>query len=586
MIAAIVRRELLHLGRQGRLFFWRLVYLLLILTFVALGWLDDFESFGTESLDAVRETLRDIFWGILFAHALLLSIYIPLTAGTAFTEERTTRSLELLQTAGVSSLRLVAGKTASFTLMFLLFVVATLPVIVGVAVLGQMTPAVSAAAVAALVLWIALVSALGVLASVLFRKPYMAVLVTTLAVGLLLILWTLLWGGPLGYLWQPAAGGSSPDILQLLAVWISAHLALLLIVFASTVAVMRWSRPHRRIPRKARPIPMRRRSNPIVWRARLASRFTRRKRLIYIALVALIALASKADYDFNVYVVALEVFLLFITTTVVAACAVAEERETGAFDLLLATPLTARKILAAKLQGAVATILPLALIPVAHTLIISCSWSPNVRGAVARQSLDLFDQRFYFSPILWMVPLGLIACTLRLLVVGLAVSANAPNTRKAVRWALGLWFLADLVLIGLGMLFALIAELTESLLALAVVMILVPLTMAVVALRRRTRLLQLLALGLAVLFAVTFLAAWGASDVERLYEGLARLALLHWLAALAVHWPVVGSWSDARYFLSLTAVAYGLSSLAMWGLLYLRANAFLQKPDTPPDANA
>jgi len=565
LIAVIVRRELIHLGRHARLFVWRSFYFVLSLALMAILFYPLKNSPSQASLRAhVSSATLALLKSYVLGQLCLLTFFIPVRTATTLADERKARSLELLTVAGMSMWKLVVGKVLAMFLYFGFFVITTVPALAIVAVFGEANPALPAAIMLFLFEYALFGCAVGTLSGVLFRWPYISALVTTIVLAGALILWLCACGNWLATDIDKAFSGDLWQLVKLMG-WFSAALLIpAFLMIGIGAIVLRRARP-KKIRRPRKPIPLRDRANPLAWRYRLSRRFSRLRLLIYFCIVlalgsvvaAITRYSGDGFADISLIIAAAEVFVLFMGATVIAATAIAGERESGSLELLLATPLRPRVILNAKLRGIIVRVLPLVAIPMMHT-VVACT----AKGSS-------------YPQLMWMVAIGLIGCTLRAIFVALAVSAIAPTVRLAIRWSMGLWFLGDIALVAIG--FGVLAiEISWGIWPAVGALFLVVAIVWGIARWRKKLIWRILSAGFCALAVVASIAGIVKEimDINCYYgEGVARLGLLHWVFALAIHaWPYFESWTRANYCIVVTAIGYTLASVAMWIVMRRRAD--------------
>jgi len=561
LIRAIIRQELFHRARHPRLIVWRSTYFILSLVLSTL-FIGHFGFSSTSNWDRYTTNLGlSLIPSIVLSQLCLLTFFMPPAVGTALADDRKARSLELLAAAGVSRLKFVAGKVLAHSIRFGSYAASLIPLLVFALFYAKSNVFLGMAVLLLVGEYILFASALGTLASALFQRPYISALVTTIIMSAALFLWILVCQNWLNSEIEESLDGDLNQLLKFIGWWTAAFLLPVFLMIAIGGAALRLT-PSRR-PRKplGKKVPLGEKGNPLIWRARLSRRFSRRRLFLYLAIVtaasALTAILSWNNFaDLNLSMAALEVFALFMAATIASATAISAERETGALELLRSTPLSARTILGAKFWGVLYSILPLLAIPMTHT-VVAC----------------LVGRGLYYQ-FIWMVAVGLIGCTLRLIIVGLAVTAQMPTVRSSIRWAMGLWMLVDVSFVPIALVLYFVEELWSfvgSILALfALLEILIR-----IGVWKRNILMQVLSAGA---FGLVLTAA-GAGCLNKWFnwheywqQAFGRYGPLQWVFALGVHaWPWFDSWRSAYFCITVTAVGYTIASALMWITLWRRA---------------
>jgi ABC-type transport system involved in multi-copper enzyme maturation permease subunit len=414
----ILTKELRVASRRRRTYVLRFVYLAALTAFVAWAWVSEFKWWNAPTPPGL---LRMSLIGQWITARIILFQFIALPAlamlglSTAITEEIQRRTLATLMTTPVTAFRIVLGKLLSQIFQVVLLLAISLPLMVVVRVFGGVPWEAVVLGLEVTLTTCILVGALTLLISTFFRRAYVAVLVTVLALlaawaGYEAFLdWCFRWRGALasptevGHLlvalspmrWlemivpDPSllatrtAAGLLPWLALLHAAAILALSALLLAWCARRVRrvglrlatgelrpASRWERmmkPHLWRARRAAAPVQRVTGSPIVWREKRV-RFGPSRLAAVVAWAVLCSGLVIADF-FAVYEaywhlageLALDLFVGYclalwavtvLAATVQPAAAFAAEREAQTLSLLLSTPLSSGDIVYDKALGA------------------------------------------------------------------------------------------------------------------------------------------------------------------------------------------------------------------------------------------
>src|SRR5262245_25650382 len=142
LVGPLFRFELVRLARGGRLIWLRALYALAILGLVWLvfrGWTPVLGRFYPTPEDLQFEPGRlaeEFTQSLLVTQNIVVLVLAPLYLGTAITEERTRRTLELLRTTHLSGREIILGKWLARSLILAAVVLAGLPILALVHFLG------------------------------------------------------------------------------------------------------------------------------------------------------------------------------------------------------------------------------------------------------------------------------------------------------------------------------------------------------------------------------------------------------------------------------------------------------------------
>ncbi|MDA0974391.1 MAG: ABC transporter permease subunit [Planctomycetota bacterium] len=377
------------------------------------------------SLRELAQRAASAFTLVSFGQVALICLLTPIFMAGAIAQEASPRTWDILLTTPLRPLQIVLGNLFGRLFFVLALLVSTLPLFVFTQAFGGVPgasiaasyaiAAVSALAVAAVAVTLAVTRTAGRRAVLVFYVTVMMVLALTyagdlwlrqpVAVGSTTMRTTVLtplnpflaleaellsnryeaWdpatapGGLLGRLWL-----GSPTACF---IWLGVLSSTALAIFGSLRVRVIGERPLRSrrrgswLGRPVEALRSRRRigANPVAWRERtlrgltvggLFGRFA--FALVGIAAALLLLLLHRQGtidtYGLRLALVAAvgaEVFVIVLTALNLAATSVSREREDGSLDIILTTPIQPGPYLAGKLQGLVQILLPMMLVPVA-----------------------------------------------------------------------------------------------------------------------------------------------------------------------------------------------------------------------------
>ncbi|MDP7069738.1 MAG: ABC transporter permease subunit [Phycisphaerales bacterium] len=421
-------------SRRKRHQFIRVLFLTVLAATAALSLLATVGFGGDASLRSLAMAGAFIFEATTLVEIALICLVTPIFMAGAIQQESSPRTWDLLLTTPMSSMGIVVGNLAGRVFFVLALILAGLPILLSLQILGGVNPGsvVLAAAVAAgtacvvgaaavmlsasrtggrrAVLWfytgIVVALALSWIADGSLRSPVPGVLGatgTTWATPLnpFLVLESLL--RPARYVANAPLGSSG-----LVRFWLGQPLAAYLATCgAATLLLIGWailrvrtlgplmgrgSTSRRRLVRRPRPVGL----NPIAWRAsggRPRSRLedTARWGWAAAALTVTVVLLSLAGGGSILPTTARSgiLIVLLIETSVVILAAIAaastsitRDREDGTLDLLLTTPIQSTPYLRGKLIGVGRLLTPLLLAPLT-TAVLTASVLAASRGEAA-----------------------------------------------------------------------------------------------------------------------------------------------------------------------------------------------------------
>ena len=185
--------EALRLGRRKLTFILRFVYCLLLVGLLALlyaSWMTEHWRYGAEEtvapskLAGFANTFFETLAVVQFTVAALLT---PAYVAGTIADEKERKTLEFLLATDLESREIVFGKLVARVSNLLLYILAGIPIIAFLQLFGGIDPEIALAVAAATALLVVGLSALGILFSVLARKPRDAIAFTYAAFFLYLL---------------------------------------------------------------------------------------------------------------------------------------------------------------------------------------------------------------------------------------------------------------------------------------------------------------------------------------------------------------------------------------------------------------
>ena len=426
----MVTKELRVASRRRRTYLLRFAYLVALTAYAAWAWMNEIEWYGTRS---AADVLRTAVFAEGVTARILLFQFVALPAiaivmlSTSITEEIQRRTLSVLMTTPVSAFRIVLGKMLSQVFQLSLLLAISLPLLVLLQVFGGVPREAVAVGLTVTLTTCILAGSLSMLVSTVFRRAYMAVLVTVVVmlaalVGqeLAMVRWAQYWiPSDIPTLGQLLMALSpirwllliAPDPTRLLAFYSTGSLAFLLLfhvlmLVGFSALILAWTarrlrrvglrlatgelRPAvrweqiMRLKRGGRPVLavwLRRvTGSPVLWRERQV-RFGPSRMAVIVAWAVLFSVIFSLDaLAFGFQLLAPDIFpavavLLWAATVLVAmvqpAPAIAGEREAGTLAILLVTPLPRERIVLDKALGAVWRSMPVWGLLVAHLVVFT-----------------------------------------------------------------------------------------------------------------------------------------------------------------------------------------------------------------------
>ena len=177
----VLTKELRVASRRRRTYALRFVYLAALTAYVAWAWTNETQWYGTRSrADALRMTAfaEGVTARILLFQFVALPAIAIVMLSTSVTEEIQRRTLSVLMTTPVSAFRIVLGKLASQVFQLALLLAISLPLLVLLQIFGGVPREAVAVGLTVTLTTCILAGSVSMLVSTVFRRAYVAVLVT------------------------------------------------------------------------------------------------------------------------------------------------------------------------------------------------------------------------------------------------------------------------------------------------------------------------------------------------------------------------------------------------------------------------
>lgn len=436
----------------------RSLLVLLLGVGLTLVWYQEVKSYALTLSDSARVG-EFFFYALVGTQLSLLLIAAPAATAGAICHDKSSGALLQLLTTDLTSAEIVLGKLAARLLPILGLLLVSLPVLFGALLLGGIDPGALAGAVLVELGLAFLGCSLALALSVWTKKPQEVLLVVYLVWFLVVAGSVLTRFGPLPtrpiallledinpftmaflpYLRRGASGLAEQYYYFAGCVVLSMGLTTLAIFRLRAATLREWNRGEKPVRRRERSrlrltgfwAGPRLDPNPVLWREwhrRRPSRWVRAIWIIYAILtvgstVTALAWSTTPGVDRPIawvsgVQVAMGLLLIIITTTT----SLSEERIHGSLDVLLATPLSTRKIVRGKWLASLRTVLLVAAMPILAAVI---------RGV---PKLD-------FAPAV-LVALAIVTSGAMFTSAGLAIAIWFRRQSRALAMAAGFYILA------------------------------------------------------------------------------------------------------------------------------------------------
>jgi ABC-type transport system involved in multi-copper enzyme maturation permease subunit len=427
--------EWLTMSRRWQLYAGRTLFVAVLLVGLWSAWVSRASNQGVSTLQIMASVGEGFFNAIVFTQLTLTLMVAPASTAGAICQDRSSGTLEQLLTTDLSDSEIVLGKLAARLLPMVGLVTCALPALALCTLLGGVDPLALAGAFLITVGLAVLGCTLALTFSLWAAKPYEVLMATYGAYGIWLLsipTWDFLgwhWRIPTSPDWAipfspfylafaPYVQPGKVGVLSYLGFFaamlaISAVLAAIAIKRMRAVITERLGRPaFSNAPNAGRPGQWRRSNawrrlrtdrdlslddGPVLWyetRRRVYSPWIQWMIRLYLALALVFSMLALFDISqtysssgfsgltgwLPAYVVAFQVIISLPVLLLAAVTAVVEERVQGSLDVLLATPLSTRRIVLTKWWCAFRAIPLFLALPAVLT--IASAW-PNGAWAVA-----------------------------------------------------------------------------------------------------------------------------------------------------------------------------------------------------------
>ena len=185
---ALVSKELRVAGRRRRNYALRCVYVLILMIFIASVWVGvvEFRQGMAAQQTQLARAAKQITSGIVWFQFIGVQVVALIVMSTAVSDEIYGRTLAVLMTTPLSSRQLILGKLTSRLVPVVLLVATSLPLLAIVRVLGGVPWGYLWASLAITLATVLFVASLTLLFSTLSRKMYMVVITSGLSVAFLM----------------------------------------------------------------------------------------------------------------------------------------------------------------------------------------------------------------------------------------------------------------------------------------------------------------------------------------------------------------------------------------------------------------
>lgn len=422
-------KELRVSSRRKRTYVLRSLYLLLLLLFVVLMWLEEIDrrtyANPVYQVSRMSEAGLVISTLIVWFQFVAAQIILGISLSTAISDEIYSRTLGVLMTTPITSVQIVLGKLFSKLLIVLQLILISIPMLGIVRIFGGIPWMYILSSLYLTITTALVVGSIGLLWSIFCRRAYVSIIATVLTVGVLFGLSALFFiilveifdldktlGEPFLFNFFYATNPYATYILntihyiepggigqQIVHHWILNGIVMLclagVLLCLAFILVRRaalaqiagdraaQSEAKQRRNRPPRDIPLRTvSSNPILWKECSAPLLGRRKKwmfglilaglaLVLLSYILLACMSFKPLRDDETHAFYLCVFLGLgmLFTLIIPATTISSEKESNSWMILLASPLTPRQIVWSKYIGSIRRCLPAWLFLFLHLLL-------------------------------------------------------------------------------------------------------------------------------------------------------------------------------------------------------------------------
>jgi ABC-type transport system involved in multi-copper enzyme maturation permease subunit len=418
LMGPVLDKEMRVSSRRKRTYLLRSLYLLLLLLFVVLIWMEviDTSIYTNPVYQVSRMSEAGLIISTLIVRFQFLAaqIILGISLSTAISDEIYSRTLGVLMTTPITSVQFVLGKLFSKLLIVLQLILVSVPMLGIVRIFGGIPWMYILSSLYLTITTALVVGSIGLLCSIFCRRAYVSMIATVLTVGAIFGLPALFFlimieifdldrtlGMPFifnfFYVTNPYAtyifnsihyvepGGVGQQIVHhwvlngIVMLCLAAVLLCLAFILVRRAALAQiagdqttQSEAKRRRTRPPRDIPLRTVSgNPVLWKECSAPLLGRRKKRMFCLIVAGLALvllsyillgamSFKPLNDEQTHLFYLYVFLGLgmLFSLIIPATTISSEKESNSWMILLASPLTARQIVWSKYIGSIRRCLP------------------------------------------------------------------------------------------------------------------------------------------------------------------------------------------------------------------------------------
>jgi ABC-type transport system involved in multi-copper enzyme maturation permease subunit len=195
VLAILLRRGLIKLfgpvffyealrGTRQRVHLYRIIYAAVLLIVVGWVWLANTQG-GTKSFTQIKEQAefaQTIFFAYFIVQMAVIVLLTPIAIASAIAEEKERRTLEFMLATDLRGREILLGKLAGRMAHMTLYLLAGLPIVALLQLLGGIDPDLLLASFAVTILTFVSLAALSILFSTLMRRSRDAIVITCIAI--------------------------------------------------------------------------------------------------------------------------------------------------------------------------------------------------------------------------------------------------------------------------------------------------------------------------------------------------------------------------------------------------------------------
>ncbi|HML74097.1 MAG TPA: ABC transporter permease [Anaerohalosphaeraceae bacterium] len=418
LIGPVFDKEMRVSSRRKRTYVLRSLYLLLLLLFVVLIWMEEIDR--TSYANPIYQVSRMSEAGLIISTLIVwfqfvaAQIVLGISLSTSISDEIYSRTLGVMMTTPITSAQIVLGKLFSKFLIVLQLVLISVPMLAIVRIFGGIPWMYILSSLYLTITTALVVGSIGLLWSIFCRRAYVSIIATILTVAAIFGLSALFFiilveifdlvktlGEPFlfnfFYATNPYAtyilntiqyiepGGIGRQfvhhwvlngVVMLCLAGVLLCLAFILVRRAALAQIAgdraAQSEAKQRRNRPLREIPLRTVSdNPVLWKECSAPLLGRRKKWMFGLILAGLALVLFSyillaymsfkplkDEETHMFYLCVFLGLGMLFTLIIPATTISSEKESNSWMILLASPLTARQIVWSKYIGSIRRCLP------------------------------------------------------------------------------------------------------------------------------------------------------------------------------------------------------------------------------------